>query len=88
MRKINLLFLISLFLCFFSCASSKPVARISVEKQKDLSGNWNDNDIRIVCDSIIDECINSNYIKKGNYTIRKCKSSSLQIVNMHKKCYI
>lgn len=64
MRKINLLFLISLFLCFFSCASSKPVARISVEKQKDLSGNWNDNDIRIVCDSIIDECINSNYIKK------------------------
>ena len=64
MRKINLLFLISLFLCFFSCASSKPVARISAEKQKDLSGNWNDNDIRIVCDSIIDECINSNYIKK------------------------
>lgn len=64
MRKTKLLFLISLFLCFFSCASSKPVARISAEKQKDLSGNWNDNDIRIVCDSIIDECINSNYIKK------------------------
>lgn len=64
MRKTKLLFLISLFLCFFSCASSKPVARISAEKQKDLSGNWNDNDIRIVCDSIIDECINSSYIKR------------------------
>lgn len=62
-RKIVFL-IILLLISFISCNSTKTVARISAEKQKDLSGNWNDNDIRIVCDSIIDECINSSYIKR------------------------
>ena len=60
------------FLCLFllfpifnlSCASSKPVSRISADKQKDLSGNWNDRDIRIVCETIIDDCIDSPAIKR------------------------
>ena len=64
MKRKSFFTLILLSLIFISCASTKPVARISADKQKDLSGNWNDNDIRIVCDSIIDECINSSYIKR------------------------
>ena len=64
MKRKSFFNLILLSLIFISCASTKPVARISADKQKDLSGNWNDNDIRIVCDSIIDECINSSYIKR------------------------
>ena len=64
MKRKSILTLIVLSILLVSCVSNKPVARISAEKQKDLSGNWNDNDIRIVCDSIIDECINSSYIKR------------------------
>ena len=64
MKRNSFFSLILLSIFFVSCASTKPVARISADKQKDLSGNWNDNDIRIVCDSIIDECINSSYIKR------------------------
>lgn len=64
MKRKSILTLIVLSILLVSCVSNKPVSRISAEKQKDLSGNWNDNDIRIVCDSIIDECINSSYIKR------------------------
>lgn len=64
MKRKSILTLIVLSILLVSCVSNKPVARISAEKQKDLSGKWNDNDIRIVCDSIIDECINSSYIKR------------------------
>lgn len=65
MNHIKILSLITLlFFCLPSCASAKSVKRISSDKQKDLSGNWNDNDIRIVCESLIDECIESSSIKK------------------------
>lgn len=60
-------FLISLILILLilpANLSAKPVSRIDAEKQKDLSGNWNDKDIRLVCETIIDDCIESNYIKK------------------------
>lgn len=70
--KKNAFFTIFLFsllsLSFFSCATSKGVSRISAEKQKDLSGNWNDIDIRRVCETIIDDCINSSQIKKFTRT--------------------
>ena len=64
MKRNAIFSLVLLSIFFVSCTSTKPVSRISAERQKDLSGNWNDNDIRIVCDSIIDECINSSYIKR------------------------
>lgn len=64
MKKIVLLSLVLVSICFTACVSNKPVSRISATKQKDLSGNWNDNDIRIVCESIIDECIKSSQVKR------------------------
>lgn len=62
--KKQLLPILLISLTFVSCATSKSVTRISADKQKDLSGNWNDNDIRIVCDSLIDECIESSAVKR------------------------
>jgi len=42
-----------------SCASGPKVSRIDASTQTDLSGYWNDTDVRIVCQTLIDECLNS-----------------------------
>ena len=46
------------FLLFISCASS-GVKRVDADTQIDLSGYWNDTDVRIVCESLINECLAS-----------------------------
>ena len=61
---------IAAFFCV-SCMTSQPVSvqRVSSDTVVDLSGYWNDTDVRIVANSIVDECVNSgaiaNYIKKN-----------------------
>jgi uncharacterized protein (TIGR02722 family) len=44
-----------------SCASSSApsVSRVPATEQTDLSGYWNDTDVRIVCESLINDCLNS-----------------------------
>ncbi|MDR1248661.1 MAG: penicillin-binding protein activator LpoB [Treponema sp.] len=46
-------------LLFASCSSSPKVTRIDSGSQVDLSGLWNDTDVRIVCDSLIKACLDS-----------------------------
>lgn len=42
------------------CASSNPkVSRVEADTQIDLSGYWNDTDVRIVCESLIADCESS-----------------------------
>jgi uncharacterized protein (TIGR02722 family) len=41
-----------------SCAST-TVSRVDSDTQIDLSGYWNDTDVRIVCDSLIKACLDS-----------------------------
>lgn len=41
------------------CASGPQVTRVSAGTQTDLSGYWNDTDVRIVCESLIDDCLSS-----------------------------
>jgi uncharacterized protein (TIGR02722 family) len=48
-----------LLLLISSCASTPKVSRIDASTQTDLSGYWNDTDIRIVCRTLIDSCLNS-----------------------------
>ncbi|MDR0316422.1 MAG: penicillin-binding protein activator LpoB, partial [Treponema sp.] len=48
-----------LLLLLSSCSSSPRVNRIDADTQTDLSGYWNDTDIRIVCQSLIDDCLSS-----------------------------
>ena len=42
-----------------SCDSMPQVSRVDSLTQTDLSGYWNDTDIRIVCEALINDCLNS-----------------------------
>jgi uncharacterized protein (TIGR02722 family) len=47
-------------LAFSACVSSSPgVKRVDPGSQIDLSGYWNDTDVRIVCEALIKDCLNS-----------------------------
>jgi len=60
MKKIAGIVGAALFLLLLSsCASGPKVSRIDASTQTDLSGYWNDTDVRIVCQSLIDDCLNS-----------------------------
>jgi hypothetical protein len=41
------------------CTSTPKVSRVDAGTVVDLSGYWNDSDIRIVCDSLIKDCLDS-----------------------------
>jgi penicillin-binding protein activator len=40
-----------------SCSSNPKVTRVDPKTQTDLSGYWNDTDVRIVCESLINDCL-------------------------------
>ena len=42
-----------------STGSSTGVTRIDASTQTDLSGYWNDTDVRIVAESLVNECVNA-----------------------------
>jgi len=42
-----------------SCSSVPKVTRVSADTRIDLSGYWNDVDVRLVCQSLLDDCLNS-----------------------------
>ena len=44
---------------FASCSSNPKVTRVDANTQIDLSGLWNDTDVRIVCESLIKACLDS-----------------------------
>ena len=50
-------------LIMVSCGSRK-VSRVDSDAVIDLDGYWNESDVRIVCDSLIEECISSPRIAK------------------------
>lgn len=49
----------------FSCSSTK-VERVDSEEVVDMDGYWNDSDVRIVCESLINDCVSSKTI--ANYS--------------------
>ncbi|MDR0495190.1 MAG: penicillin-binding protein activator LpoB [Treponema sp.] len=46
-------------LLLVSCASSGGVQRVDAGTQTDLTGFWNDTDVKIVCESLINDCLAS-----------------------------
>ncbi len=49
----------------FSCGSTKPaVSRVDSNTVVDLDGFWNETDVKIVCDTLINECISSPRVAK------------------------
>jgi PBP1b-binding outer membrane lipoprotein LpoB len=61
MKRIMGITVLVLLVCgaFLSCSSNPKVTRVDAGTQIDLSGYWNDTDVRIVCDSLIKACLES-----------------------------
>ena len=59
MKKIMVIVGVVLLLASSCASSSAGVTRVDASTQTDLSGYWNDTDVRIVCQSLIDECLSS-----------------------------
>ncbi len=69
--KIRLFALVSLILAvtlFAGCSSTPQVTRVASDKQIDLSGYWNDTDVRLVCESLINDCLASPRIAQFQKT--------------------
>jgi uncharacterized protein (TIGR02722 family) len=59
MKKIALCAAIAAMVVLSACSSVPKVERLDAATQIDLSGYWNDSDVRIVCESLIKDCIES-----------------------------
>ncbi|MDR1587588.1 MAG: penicillin-binding protein activator LpoB [Treponema sp.] len=59
MKKIQGIVILLTAVFLAACSSNPKVTRVDAETRIDLSGNWNDTDVRIVCDSLINACLNS-----------------------------
>ncbi|MCL2209694.1 MAG: penicillin-binding protein activator LpoB [Treponema sp.] len=59
------LFAAALFLILSSCSSSTDVRRVDPSSQIDLSGYWNDVDVKIVCDALVRDCLSSPRIEQA-----------------------
>jgi len=46
-------------LLFGACSSTPQVDRVNALTQTDLTGRWNDSDVRLVCESLINDCLSS-----------------------------
>jgi len=59
MKKLTCFFTVITFILAASCSSNPKVTRVDSKTQTDLSGHWNDTDVRIVCESLINDCLKS-----------------------------
>ncbi|MDR0313674.1 MAG: penicillin-binding protein activator LpoB [Treponema sp.] len=59
MKKPVVALTIAVIFLFSACDSTPQVSRISSLTQTDLDGYWNDTDVRIVCNSLIRDCLSS-----------------------------
>jgi penicillin-binding protein activator len=57
MKKLMCFFVVITLILTVSCSSDPKVTRVDPKTQTDLSGYWNDTDVRIVCESLINDCL-------------------------------
>lgn len=67
MKKILTTFLLAAF-AVSSIFSAGKVKRLDDSKVVDLNGYWNENDVKIVCETLIEDCISSPRIAKFEKT--------------------
>lgn len=68
----TLIAVLAVLITFTSCSST--VKRVSADTVTDLSGYWNDTDVRLVADTLVKDCVNApaidRYIKEnGKYPV-------------------
>jgi len=71
MVRLSLL-LVVLIALLASCQSTVSVDRLSSDTDIDLSGNWNDTDIRLVASSLVKDSLNSPWLDK--FRMKKMKN--------------
>jgi PBP1b-binding outer membrane lipoprotein LpoB len=59
--KKTFILLCAVFFILSACSSTN-VKRVDADKQIDLSGYWNDTDVRIVCEALINDCLRSQRV--------------------------
>jgi len=64
-RNAGIVGAVLLLLLLSSCASGPKVRRIDASTKTDLSGYWNDTDVRIVCEALISDCLNSPRVNQA-----------------------
>jgi PBP1b-binding outer membrane lipoprotein LpoB len=75
LKKITILGIIALTLVLTPVSCKTKVTRVDSATQTDLSGYWNDTDIRIVCQALINDCLGSARVdqaikaKRGTPTV-------------------
>lgn len=68
-------FVFTIFILIFLCTcETLSVSRVDSSLQTDVSGYWNDTDVKIVCEALFEDCINSPRIaeftqKKGELPV-------------------
>jgi uncharacterized protein (TIGR02722 family) len=62
--KKTVLLILTIFILLPSCATTK-VKRVDSNTQTDLSGYWNDKDVKIVCESLINDCLSSQRVDQA-----------------------
>lgn len=74
MKKMVRLSLLSVILVtlLLSCQSTVTVDRLSSDADIDLSGNWNDTDIRLVASALVKDSLNSPWVDK--FRMKKMKN--------------
>lgn len=78
MRKSAFLGAVLCMMVFAGCMStdggsggSTKVSRIDASTQTDLSGYWNDTDVRIVSENLVNECLNCAAVTSFNYVKKR-----------------
>lgn len=72
-RMVRLSFLLVVLMALLvSCQSTVSVDRLSSDTDIDLSGNWNDTDIRLVASSLVKDSLNSPWLDK--FRMKKMKN--------------
>lgn len=72
MKNKLIIFAVMASFALFSCSTVK-VSRVSSDSTIDLSGYWNDTDVRIVCKELIGKCLSSPRL--ANFEAKKQQTS-------------
>ncbi len=62
--------ILSIMVVLASCATG-GVKRVSADTEIDLTGEWNDTDVNIVCTSLLEECLASSRLDKFEITNKR-----------------
>jgi uncharacterized protein (TIGR02722 family) len=64
MKKSIVFLVVAVLVMGAACSSAPAVSRVDASTQVDLSGRWNDTDVRTVCDSLINACLESPNVNR------------------------